>query len=356
MASITKRGDVWRAQIRRKGHPSISDSFPTKQEAQRWAREKEHEIDKGKNTPAGLRLTIDELIQKYRDEMGEAGYNKKRTLKFLQKRFEGVRLEEFGQQSVMNFASKRELEGVSPVTLLNDLSYLRVGIRYGGMLCEAGEAAAIAVAKLDLARDFLWHAGRIAVAKQRDRRPTLKELQAIEAFAKRRGNRAVIPFWEIVLFALTTAMRLGEICGPGGLRWSDVNWEERTVLVRERKHPDGTKGNDEIVPLPAGPVTWNGAVVNPVEILKRSGNRQSERIFPNCEGAVSDLFRDACRESNIHNLRFHDLRHEAVSRMFEHGMQIPEVAMVSGHKDWKNLKRYTNLKPSFVHEKLVTLK
>jgi len=51
-------------------------------------------------------------------------------------------------------------------------------------------------------------------------------------------------------------------------------------------------------------------------------------------------------------LRFNDMRHEGISRLFEKGFQIPEVALVSGHKDWKMLKRYTNLRPENLLKKL----
>ena len=39
-----------------------------------------------------------------------------------------------------------------------------------------------------------------------------------------------------------------------------------------------------------------------------------------------------------------------ITRLFEAGLTIPQVAMISGHKDWKNLKRYTHMKPQDLHE------
>ena len=56
---------------------------------------------------------------------------------------------------------------------------------------------------------------------------------------------------------------------------------------------------------------------------------------------VSGLFK---RNGNIKDLHFHDLRHEAISRFFEKGLTIPEVALISGHKDVRMLFRYTHLK------------
>lgn len=51
----------------------------------------------------------------------------------------------------------------------------------------------------------------------------------------------------------------------------------------------------------------------------------------------------------IEDLRFHDLRHEGTSRLFEAGLSIERVALVTGHKDWRMLRRYTNLKPEDLH-------
>jgi len=67
------------------------------------------------------------------------------------------------------------------------------------------------------------------------------------------------------------------------------------------------------------------------------------RVFPYCGRSIGAAFRRACRDLSVLDLRFHDLRHETASRLFEAGYQIPEVAMVTGHKDWKMLRRYTNL-------------
>ena len=65
---------------------------------------------------------------------------------------------------------------------------------------------------------------------------------------------------------------------------------------------------------------------------------------------MSKYFTEACRELKIPDLHFHDLRHEGTSKLFEEGYDIQEVSLVTGHKRWDNLKRYTNLKPESLHE------
>ena len=352
MPSIFKVGDRWRAQVRRKGHPTLSENFKTKQDAQRWAREKEHKIDRGKSTPAGLRLTMGTVIQTYRDSMTEAkiGRDKKLCLTRLKTYFDEVRLDEFGNQQVLNYAAKREGEGCGPASLQNEISYLRVALRYGGVLCEAGEAAALAMARLTIATDFLRHADRVKSSDERDRRPTLEELLKLEEYF--RVRRSPTPMWDIILFAMCTAMRQGEIAGPGGIVWEDLNVKHRTVTIRDRKDPNGIVGNDEVIPLLTGPMVWRGQAIDPICLINKqsTANHREGRIFPYAEGTISGAFGTACERLKIDDLHFHDLRHEAVSRLFEHGLQIPQVALVSGHKNWKSLKRYTNLKPVSLHD------
>jgi integrase len=86
-------------------------------------------------------------------------------------------------------------------------------------------------------------------------------------------------------------------------------------------------------------------------ILREQGHITGDqmRIFPYAPDSISTAFRRACRELEIEDLRFHDLRHEATSRLFEAGFTIEQVALVTGHKDWKNLRRYTNLRPEALH-------
>jgi integrase len=92
-------------------------------------------------------------------------------------------------------------------------------------------------------------------------------------------------------------------------------------------------GNHQTVPL----------LEDAMAIVKRQ-SRDGDLIFPFKEGTFSSIFPRACKALGIDDLRFHDLRHEGASRLFEKGYQIHEVAMFTGHADWSMLKRYTQLK------------
>jgi integrase len=87
------------------------------------------------------------------------------------------------------------------------------------------------------------------------------------------------------------------------------------------------------------------------EILQRQPRVDDEpRIFPVHEQTLSKYFKAACDACGVPDLHFHDLRHEGTSRLFEEGYQIQQVALVTGHKDWRHLRRYTNLKPEDLHK------
>ena len=88
-----------------------------------------------------------------------------------------------------------------------------------------------------------------------------------------------------------------------------------------------------------------------VLLEQRIVTRGKGRVFPHHHKSTGTAFQRACKDLKINDLHFHDLRHEATSRLFETGLTIEKVALVTGHKDWKMLRRYTNLKPESLHPK-----
>lgn len=76
-----------------------------------------------------------------------------------------------------------------------------------------------------------------------------------------------------------------------------------------------------------------------IEALPRRG----DLVFPYNSQVIGRTFTNSCKELEIEDLHFHDLRHDGVSRLFEMGRTIPQVAAVSAHRSWHNLKRYTHI-------------
>ena len=119
------------------------------------------------------------------------------------------------------------------------------------------------------------------------------------------------------------------------LKWCDVNLESRFASLYDTKN-----GEDRRVPL-----------TKRCRRVLIGMSRDDERVFPISASYLRRAWDRARRKAGINDLRFHDLRHEAVSQFFEMGMSVPEVALISGHKDLRQLFRYTHLDPTNVFRK-----
>ncbi len=163
------------------------------------------------------------------------------------------------------------------------------------------------------------------------------------------NSRQQVPMSSLVRFAVCSAMRLSEIVG---LHWDGLDEVKRTVVIRDRKHPRLKKGNDQVVPILQGPVTIGGTVIDPMDEISTQRGNGSKFIFPYQAASVSTAFTRACKKLGVADLHFHDLRHDGVSRLFEAGLSIPQVSLVSGHRDWSQLRRYTQIRGEDLHEVL----
>jgi integrase len=150
---------------------------------------------------------------------------------------------------------------------------------------------------------------------------------------------------DVVPFAIGTCMRAGEIARA---LWADVDRAAQLLLIRDRKDPRRKKGNDQHIPLL--PAAWAVLERRRLE-LERAGQPLEGEIFPLAASTLSKYFTDACSALSIPDLHLHDLRHEGTSRLFEQGYTIEQVALVTGHKSWTHLKRYTQLRPVDLHRR-----
>ena len=113
--------------------------------------------------------------------------------------------------------------------------------------------------------------------------------------------------------------------------------------IRKRGAKWQAQVRDEVVPVPADAA----AIIDSLPRFDGEG-----RILPYKPESVSTAFQRAVREVGLEGIRLHTLRHEGISRLFERGLQIQEVALISGHVSWAALRRYTHIKPLDVVEKL----
>lgn len=335
MATFQKRGSRWRAIVRKKGHPAQSKTFTTKGMAQTWAREVERDIERGEfRDPRVLNgMTLGTLVDRYRAELPEQGRTKTACLNMLSRELGEVPLREITRNRIVEYGRKRAAEhGAGPATIAQDLIYLR------GILDAAAKRwdLPVDVEAVAAARALLGDEDLVGRPEERDRRPTDDELAALRDYWMRPTSQPrVAPMWDIVCFAIASGMRLSEITG---LRWADISAKDRTIVIRDRKHPSQKRGNHQTVPLLGE--AW--------EIVQNQP-KTADRIFPCNPRSISTNFTRAVMRCRIEDLHFHDLRHHAISLLFESGYGIPEVALISGHRDWKMLQRYVNLRAKDLH-------
>jgi integrase len=356
MASILPVGKRWRAQVRKRGQ-SIAKTFKTKGAAEAWAREKEVEIEKGGNAASAETVTIGDLIKKYREARADSERavkpksNEDYILSRLDDAFQSNLASKLTTQDIVKFAQARRKSGAGGYTVDMDISKLGTVMRHMASLLSITLPDAIGAA-----RPTLHHLRLIEPGNKRDRRPTGDEIEKIFAwFAEHPERQQAMP--DLLRVAIQCAFRRAELFR---LQWNDVDVERHLALVRDRKHPRQKVGNNEWIPLigdsfevimrqPRYPVPEGYAEKRATDPALPP--HKNEFIFRFSPSTASKYFKEACDAKGIVGLHLHDLRHEATSALFEAGWEIPEVATVTGHKDWRNLKRYTNLDPADVARK-----
>lgn len=326
MATIQKRGPYqWRALVRRKGYPSQSKSFDTKREAEAWAAIVESEMTRSvfvDRTPAE-KTTFEEVINSY--IANEAPTHKggdSETLrlqkfmrdqsKLIQRGMATLKTEDFDAYR------DRRMKKVAPATVKRELNLLHSVIEKVRK-------------KLGLHENPISDVKRPRVRNNRDVRLFEGEEDALLTAFDDSRNPWVKP---AVILAIETAMRRGELLA---LRWEDVDLGTRVARLHDTKN-----GEARDVPLSS----------RAVETLKALPRSVSGDVIATTAEGLKQSFERARKRANLEHVNFHDLRHEAVSRLFERGWNVMEVAAVSGHKDLQSLKRYTNLKAADLAKKM----
>lgn len=325
MGTIIKRGDSWRAIIRKRGHRTLTKSFSRMAAARRWVVKTEAGMEHAEidNT----HFDVGQLIRRYRTEIGaiktwDRPY--RANLLRLSTDFDGITIGALDAARLVEWGKGRR---VSPATIQSEMNSLAATLRTAETLWRVN----VNWAEFRRGRAMLKSLGIYGNAVKRSRRFEEGELEAI----KKHFN-STLPMHDLIDFAIASCMRIAE---QTRIRWDDVDEERRTVIIRQRKHPKNKTQNDQVVPLLAE--AW--------EILQRQP-RIDDRIFPYNPDSVSAAFQRARNAAGVKDLRWHDARHEGISRMFERGFRIEQVAMVSGHASWAELKRYTNLRPHDLHD------
>jgi len=315
-----------------------SKTFDKKAYANTWGLRRRSEIDLNGISRPVENVAVGELIKKYLADPklgNELRRTKRKCLEMLLGyNISSILVSDFHASDVIEHMRERINMGISPATAYHDYSYLK------SVFSAAKPVWNLNISEKPFieAKPMLEHMNLIGKSQRRDRRPTKDEVaKLLQELKKREMHKgSSIPISDIFQFSILTCMRVGEICK---LRWEDLDEEKRTILVRDRKDPRKKIGNHMRVPLlgDAFPIT-----------MKQS--RNSEKIFPYNPKSVSSAFQRVRNKLGIKDLRYHDLRREGASRLFEADYRIEEVAQVTGHKDIKVLWNvYTELYPENLH-------
>jgi len=327
MASIRQRSDTWQARIRRKGYPDEVASFKTKTEAQAWARSIESTMDQGsyQSTQSAKDMLLADVLYRYMHEVTP-------SKRGAQREAEGIQFmlrQKIASYSMMNLtpavvAGYRDdrLKTVGAGTIIRELSIL------SGIISHARKEWSLPVANpCALVRKPPTPPGRTRLLTIAEETRLLDELKPV-----RRRSPWMVP---LVMLALESAMRRGELLS---LRWENVNLVAQTVFLPLTKN-----GKARTVPLSKTAV----AILEGLPNCGREG-----LIFPISHMTMHNCFVDACRRAGITNLRFHDLRHTATSRLAEKLPNVIELAAVTGHETIQMLKRYYHPKAEAMAQKL----
>jgi integrase len=316
MAYFRKRSGAWEASIEKKGFPRISRTFDTKGEAETWAATVESEIGRGVfiSRKEAENTTLSEALDRYEREISPSkkGHRREKTrisvwkTHPLAKRF----LASIRGSDMASYRDERMKAGYGSNTIRLELAIIshlfEIARKEWGMEGLHNPVKSIRMPSPPAGRDRRLQPG---------------ELEKLLECLSEEMN-------QVVRFALETAMRRGELAG---MTWDMVDLKKRTVTL-----PDTKNGQKKIVSLS----------MEAVRILKDrvSTRRIDPEVWNVGLDAISQNFAKACQEAGISGLHFHDLRHEATSRLFELGLDATKVKNITGHKTYSMLARYTHLK------------
>lgn len=318
MATIQKRGsNQYRVQVRRKGFPAQTQTFCSKQEAVEWATKIESEMIRGVfvATKEIDKTTFGELLQRYLDEITPnkkgAAVETYRIGKLVAHPMSQRVLGSLRSKDFADYRNELKKGGKTPSTIKKEISLI---------------SSVYEVARKEWGFEALEnptrHISLDKVRNERSRRLGKQEEIDLSAELQKFSNKTLYP---LVVFALETAMRRGEMLS---LKWSDI--KGRVAHLADTKN-----GDSRDVPL-------SPRAMEILVSLPRASD--DDLVFPIAERTLAQGFQSCCTKAGIEDFKFHDLRHEATSRLFEKGFGVMEVQVFTGHKTLQMLMRYTHLK------------
>ena len=314
MASIRKRNNRWEVRVRRSGQPTQTKTFTLKSDAQQWAREAEIALEKGEllQKPKINPITLEDAIKRYLFEVAihhKGVASERYRLWAMVKRLGNTKpINAITSKDIASYKVERQKEVTSASVRreLNLLSSLfETAKNEWGIIALNNPVTAVK---------------RPSDSVARDRRLTPAEKEQLLSEGLRMGSQQL---HLAILISLNTAMRQGEILK---LKWNDIDFDRNQITVRDTKN-----GSNRVIVLSS---LLRDALLNT--------HQTDETLFTITASGLQQAFRKLSTRLQIHNLRFHDLRHEAISSFFEMGLSVPEVQLMSGHRTLDQLMRYSH--------------
>ena len=249
------------------------------------------------------------------------------------------------KHDIIEHVKARRASGVCAATAMHDITFLRGVLQYAPSAWE--DCDDVSAASIVAALPMLTKHGLIGKSTPRKRRPTDDEIHRLVEFLGEQDKRAKIKVVPCLMFALTSTRRRGEICR---MQWGDIDWEKRSYMIRDMKHPTKKKGNHKTFPL-------FDELATIIKAQPRLTNDAGERVFPYNPQSLGARYTLAKKALGIVDLRFHDNRREAISRYLQQGLKPHEVRLISGHENTVILERvYDNRDSTYLHDRLEQMK
>ena len=314
MATFRKRNGKWQVQVRKAGSGSVSKTFTKKPDAIRWANQEEHLREAG-NLPLGRldrdKHTLHELLERYALEVlprKRAPEPERYVLRALQRSWLARKaLRDIGPHDFAKFRDER-LRDVAASTVRRQFNVLRHALKIAKTEWQWSVPYEF-LCRIKLPEPVHFHVARV------NEQQVNSLLRATEM-----QSNGEIGF--AVRMALYTGMRRGELLN---LNWTDVDLKVGTIQIRTSKN-----GRPRLIPIASEAL-----------IVLASRPLKSGPLFSISANCLRLAFERAKRKAGL-DVRFHDLRHEAISRLFEAGFTVPEVQMISGHRTMSQLARYSH--------------
>jgi integrase len=330
MATIRQRKGGWQAAIRRKGHKPIYLTHEKKSVVERWAREKEQAMDEGsyRDTRAASGAFLRDLFDKYlavvTPTREASSYVPERSrLRTLKRQYGDLTLAQLNVSVIIEKSTER-LNKVSSDAVRRELHTLSDVVDSAQILWGLH----IVSNPVPNAKRILSKLRKLVSGKKRERRLREGEYELL----KNCPHDNVTLINKIILFDIETGMRRGELAEA---QREYVDREKRIIHVPRSKSDWKTGKKGRVIPLSILALSIYDSL--PIQI--------DGSLFGMRGDSITQAFERVREKLKITDLRFHDLRHEAISRWFEKGFSIEEVASMSGHSSWESLKRYTHPDP-----------